>query len=368
MGAEIEAIKAANPIEDVAASFGVKLKPGGKYLSGRCPFHPDRTPSFFVDPRTGRWRCFGRCATRWLDVFDFVGMMRFGDRWNARDAEMFKETLAEMKGSVPRRVAASPPARFILPDYKPVPKTPDVMALLHRVTGLYEIQLRNAGYGPGTPLAYLRARGLSDETIRAAGIGYCSGTGLVKYLRRGGIPVELAREIYLIDGTHGDREFFRGRIVFPDRDEAGRVIHLCGRAFDYSRLHPDTPKYLSLKGFDKPLHGWGGLDKAENNRPVCVVESPPDRLTLIQWGYDAIATLGTGLTESSVRLLANLKRPFIYIPHNDGGTGLRACQSWLESAGHGLIIELPPNFKDVNELGALPDGRETFNQKVRATS
>lgn len=345
------------------AEAHTKLRLAGRYYKGCCPFHSERTASFYVDAATGRWRCFGRCASGWRDVIDFYGWLRYGERWNARNAEMFKEIFGELKGSAPRMAVAPRPP---LSEYRPVPKTRDVMMLLHRVAEMYSLSLWSDD-GPGTPLAYLRGRSFSDDTIRSLRLGYCSGRGLVPYLRRGNIPLRLAREMHLLNASRGDREFMTGRVIFPEIDEGGNIIHLIGRRWA-SFLGKAAVKYLSLKDFDKPIYGWGQLDKSEARRPVFVTESPPDRVTLVQWGHDALATLGTDLSQPAIRLLASLRRPLVYLPHNDGGTGLCAVRLWQSAVGHGTILELDMNVKDVNELGAQPGGRSEFERLIALTT
>ncbi len=359
MDPEVEAVKRRYPILDVAEEH-TKLRLAGRYYRGRCPFHSESTASFYVDPRSGRWRCFGRCASGWRDVIDFFGWLEYGERWNARDAEMFKAVFGELKGHAPLRPAVPP--RPPLPDYEPIPKTRDVMLLLHRVAEMYSLTLW-AHPGPDTPLAYFHSRGFSDEAIRSLRLGYCPGRGLVPYLKRGNIPLQLARDMHLLNERRGDREFMRGRVIFPEIDESGNIVHLIGRRWA-PFLGGDAVKYLSLKDFDKPIYGWGQLDKAESRRPVFVMESPPDRVTLLQWGYDALATLGTDISQQAIRLLASLQRPLIYLPHNDGGTGLRAARLWQSVVGRGAILELGMDVKDVNDLGARPGGRYTFERLV----
>lgn len=358
MSLDAKTVKARRRIEEVAGR-SVALRRSGKYLIGRCPFHDDRTPSFVVDVNTQRWRCFGRCATGWRDVIDYVGWEQHGAAWNTRDPEMFKEALRALGGgsattlNLPPRVKAASP----LPGRTPRPL--DTQMLLERTAALYQRQLWMMGSGPVTPLAYLHRRGFSDETIRRAGLGYCCGSGLVKYLRQAGIPLELARAMGLLDPQRGDREFFRGRILFADYDQAGHVSHLCGRKWAEA-LNARAPKYLCLKGVDKPLYGWGRLDGQPGPQPVFVTESLPDGLSLGQWGLDALAVVGTALRDAHARLLAGLSRPILYIPHNDGGTGLSAVQQWRQAVGHGEILRLPEAIKDVNELAITPDGREVF--------
>jgi DNA primase len=369
MNIAMQQLKALHPIKEVAGRY-VRLRRSGKYLVGCCPFHRDKTPSFTVNPATGRWRCFGRCATGWLDVIDFLGWQKHGAAWNARNPEMFKAVLRELNaGTLP--IAQALPPRPLRPTPKPVELSLDAITLLTRAASIYRARLwtmSNELGGPETPLSYLRSRGFTDEIIRDAGIGYCAGDQVLKYLRHAGIPPELPRQLGLIDEEHGDREFFRGRIVFPEMDERGQVIHLAGRKWS-KRLGAKSPKYLALKGLDKPLYGWATLDRKPSEEPVFIVESLPDGLTLKQWGFEVLITLGTALTETHARSLARLPRPLIYIPQNDEA-GLVAVQKWQEVIGQGEVLELPIQtkarlIKDVNDLAAITNGRELFGDLLQ---
>jgi len=369
MSITTQQLKALHPIEEVAGRY-VRLRRSGKYLVGRCPFHHDKTPSFTVNPATGRWRCFGRCATGWLDVIDFLGWQKHGAAWNARNPEMFKEVLRELNNCTLPIARALPP-RPSIPLPKLVELSSDAITLLTRAAAIYRARLWTMGDGEGgpeTPLGYLRSRGFTDETIREAGLGYCAGDQVLKYLRHTGIPPELPRQLGLIDEEHGDREFFRGRIVFPEIDERGQVTHLAGRKWS-KRLGVKSPKYLALKGLDKPLYGWATLNRNPSEEPVFIVESLPDGLTLRQWGFAALITLGTALTETHAQWLARLPRPLVYIPQNDEA-GMAAVQKWQEAVGQGEVLELHIQIegrlvKDVNDLAALPNGRELFGDLLR---
>jgi DNA primase len=360
MNPEIEAVKQQFQIEDIASAHTI-LNPSGQLLRGKCPFHQEKTPSFFVNPNTGRWRCFGKCSTGWLDVIDFFGWLAYGNGWGVRNPEKFKKVFGQMTDRAGTDTCVQPPPQISHPAYPRVPKSPDAMMLLDRVAAMYESELWKMGDESEMPLTYLRSRGFSETTIRTAHLGYASADGLVKYLKRYGKGVlTLAHEMHLVHETGRDgRAFFRRRIVFPDRDLAGRTIHLCGRVWPES-VHSEAAKYLSLKGFAKPLHGFAQLDLA-SDQPVFIVESPPDRLTLMQWGYDAVATLGTGLTPRNIQSLAALSRPLLYLPHNDGGTGLKAAISWQSDIGKGRILALPEQVKDVNNLACWPDGQAIFH-------
>jgi hypothetical protein len=101
---------------------------------------------------------------------------------------------------------------------------------------------------------------------------------------------------------------------------------------------------------------------------VLLVESPPDRLTALAWGFDALANTGTGLKYDHAADLARLARPLAIVPHNDGGTGMVAAERWCSQIGRDDIklISLPDGIKDLNELAAVPDGQARFLALMQA--
>ncbi len=381
---DIAELKRRNPIEFMAASYGVKLVQRGRLLVGLCPFHKERTPSFTVDPAKGRWRCFGRCSLdgRWRDVIDFVGMMTNGPAWNAQNRDMFRAAVASLavspshstpsaasgrwagapgpNGEAGTLVASTVRGPEVEPALPRISLTPDVIYLLGKTSRMYVASLRVLGSGPGTPWAYLRSRGFTDEIIGRYRLGYCPGRGrnvLLEAVRQIGFPVELARAMRLLDEARDDREFMRGRIVFPCLDGEGRVVHLAGRKWA-SFIHPRAPKYLSLYGLPKPLYGVAQIKPG--GEPVLFTESLPDWLTLLQWGLDAICNLGTGLTPAHADVLRRLGRPLVYVSQNDeNGAGLEAVLAWQEMVGQGAVVLLPRGVKDVNEM-AMAGRRAEF--------
>ena len=364
----IAEIKARYSLAELVRASGVSMRESGALLCGRCPFHDDRTPSFFVNPQTEHWRCFGQCDAangHWLDVIDFAGWQLYGSAWNARDREMFKAALRELLGDSYASVQLLTP---VVATRQPAPRrdalTRDHALLLDRAAALYRLRLGRSA-SADTPLEYLHGRGFTDDAIQRAGIGYCAGDQLLKYLMQTGAPVELARVLHLVDEERDDREFMRGRIVFPDFDTSGVVTHLVGRKWA-PLLGKRAPKYLSMKGQGKPLFGWRRLNQNESALPLFVSESLTDWLTLLQWGLDAVAVLGTAMRADYAHQLSTLPRPIIYLPHNDkDGTGMEAAQQWQQQVGRGVVHVLPARvgrqpIKDVNDLATAPGGKEAF--------
>jgi DNA primase len=365
---QIDEIKHQHPIQEVAARY-LELRHSGDRLIGHCPFHDDRCPSFSIHLPTETWSCFAASCDLSGDVIDFVGQMHYGGTWNSRDKTMFKEALRQLEGDLP-------PLRRIIPEtwrnpsaWRPVELSPQTQMLLHTAARLYYTSLIALDREPGTPYAYLREREFKDETIRREVIGYASGDLLGPALAACGFTRAAAAEANLLDSNRRDREFMAGRIVFMEFDRTGRVLHLIGRAFA-PWISREAPKYLSLKELAKPLYGYARLDKRESDTPVLLVESPPDAITARQWGFDALANIGSKMKREHAVLLGRLRRPIVILPHNDEPklnqkdelqiAGWAAAERWQELIGQGAIVPLPKSIKDLNDLGKVPDGEAEF--------
>ena len=366
----VKEIKDQHPLQDVLPRY-MDLRRSGDCLVGRCPFHEDRSPSFAAYLKTQTWQCFAASCGLGGDVIDFIGRQAYGLAWNSHNADMFKAALLSLTGE------RLPPLRRAVPDdwrqasdWRPMEITPQVQMLLHSAASLYHSTLLARGRGPSSPYAYLRdARGFNDNTIRWETLGYAEGGLLVHALGASGFTPEAGQAAGLLNERGGER--MAGRIVFVERDRSGRVLHLIGRKYA-EWLGEAAPKYLSLKEMTKPLYGYAQLDKRQNSAPVILVESPPDAITARQWGRAALANCGTQLKFDHAARLASLRRPLIYLPHNDGpadnptgGPGWKAAEKWKSMIGQGQIVPLPDSVKDLNELGVKPGGREELEARLK---
>ncbi len=267
----------------------IKITKAGREFKGCCPFHNEKTPSFYVNDDKGFYHCFGCSAhgdaIRWMT-----------DQRGATFMDAVKE-LADAAGmEVP---AADPRAA----------------ERAERGTALYDVMTAAAdwfveqlqGAEGGAARAYLDKRGLTPETVKAFGIGYApDNRGKLKSaLARFGESklIEAGMLILVEDKDPYDR--FRGRLMIPIRDARGRVIAFGGRI-----LGPGEPKYLNSP--DTPLFDKGrtlyNLDRAgpesrKTGRAI-VVEGYMDVIALAQGGIsDAVAPLGTALTEHQLERL-----------------------------------------------------------------
>lgn len=343
--AEIDAIKRTRPIADVITGYGINLRPSGRALVGRCPFHPDGgRPNLHVYPASASFYCF-RCAAGG-DVFSFIQRIEGVD---------FLTAIERVDDRRPRRAAAPiPPAGR--PRSSPRGRTavrtewgPDERACLAAAVELYQNRL----LGDCTALTYVAGRGIDQPTIEECRLGYAAGGGLPAYLRWRRLPVQAAMRIGLLG--HGGRETMAGRVVVPEI-RAGQPIWMVGRTVDSSA---DGPRYLGLPG-RKPLLGW---ESARGSRTVFVVEGPFDWLTLRSWDLPALALVGTHVRPAALHALAHFERIYLTLDNDEAG---RAAAGAINASlgNRALSIQLP-GVKDVADLAVLPAGRAAFARAVQ---
>lgn len=263
----------------------VPLKRMGKNWKGLCPFHPDKNPSFYVSPETGRYRCWS-CGEAG-DIFDWVMKTQGVDFPEAM------EILARRAGiELKPRSAPNPQAKTF------------VGAMASAQSFFVEALSKNSG-----AVTYCEGRGLDPETRAKWGIGYSpdDGESLTLHLKRAGFVLSEAKSLFLVDGEQnsGYRDKFRNRLMFPIRDERGTVVAFGGRA-----LGDVQPKYINSS--DTPLFRKSlllyGFDVARPNiaksRQAVLVEGYMDVIACHRAGANtAVASLGTSLTEDQARIL-----------------------------------------------------------------
>lgn len=320
----------------------VKLQKAGREWKACCPFHNEKTPSFYVNDDKGFWHCFG-CgvhgdAIRWLT-----------DQRGLPFMDAVKE-LAEAAGmEVP---AADPRAQ------ERAERAVGLHEAMAAAQAWFEEQL--GGIEGAEARAYLQKRGISDATRRRFGFGFAPDSrGKLKAALKG-FGNEALVEAGLLIQPEGEREpydRFRGRLTFPIRDRRGRVI-----AFSARILGAGEPKYLNSP--DTPLFDKGrslfNIDKAaaaarQANR-VVVVEGQMDVIALDQAGIaEAVAPLGTAVTEMQLALLWRLSPcPLVCFDGDSAGqkAAIRAALRALPHIGPGrslAFVTLPPG-QDPDDL------------------
>ena len=319
----------------------VKLVRSGRQWKGCCPFHEEKSPSFYV--YDDGFHCFG-CGAHG-DAISFVMQTQ-----GASFIEAVQQLAAEAGLEVPK-------------------PTPEAEAAERRRLALGEVLARAAEayqrrlFLPEgkRALAYLRGRGLTEETIRRFGLGW-SGEGrgmLIAELGRDGVTAEGLVEAGLMTRSEDGRprEFFFGRVMFPIRDRRGGVVSFGGRA-----LGDAQPKYLNgpETGLFSKRRSLYGLDlareAAQRGAAVVVVEGYMDVIALHQAGFSAaVAPLGTALTEDQLAALWRLSPAPILCFDGDAAGGRAAARAAelalpLLSPERTLRVAALPNGEDPDTL------------------
>ena len=309
----------------------VKLIRRGREYTGLCPFHEEKTPSFTLNEEKGFFHCFG-CGAHG-GVIDFV--MR-------AENLPFREAVARLASAAGMRMPEETPE-----DRARAGARESAYGVVEKAAAYFEKCLRMPD--GRAALAYLEMRKLDDAIIAHFRLGFAPG-------RRGALAGALAREgvdedqlvaagllMRSDDEGRPPYERFRGRVIFPIADARGRVI-----AFGARALGEMEPKYLNSPEtllFHKGRVLYGLAQAAEETRSrgeIVVAEGYMDVIALHRAGFpNAVAPLGTALTEDQLRLLWRLA-PAPVLCFDGDGAGLRAAVRAAERAlpllraGHGL--------------------------------
>ncbi|MGE3073941.1 MAG: CHC2 zinc finger domain-containing protein [Dehalococcoidia bacterium] len=330
---DTDAIRRNHPIADVAAAAGLELRPTGGRLVGVCPFHGDTRPSLIVYPANRSYYCFGCGAGG--DVIDFVGRLHAVD---------FREAVTLLAGAhVPAIPAGvSRPQAVAVPEVDPLKAGP----LIEAAVVFYEEAL----WSRPEALGYLASRGIHERTVRRFRLGF-GVPGLAAQFRDRNLDIETAHQLGLLDE---DRECFTGRIIIPDVVE-GRATWFTGR-----RLSDREPRYLNLR-LPKPLLGLASAKAAA----VVITEGPFDWLTAVEWGFCAVALLGTRVPGRAAQLLERFEEVYLVLDPDEAGR--EATAELCERLGDRAIpVVLPAGVADLNGIGCRRDGRSTFTRCVLA--
>ena len=280
--AAIDDIKARLDIAEVISGY-VSLQRSGRAFKACCPFHQERTPSFYVNPERQSWHCFGACATGG-DIFGFI--------MKAENLE-FKEAL--------QRLAQQ--AGVTLPTRERQSEQDDLYRLNEAAREFFQQYLASS-IGAGAR-SYLEGRGISRESVSKfeLGLSPVDGQGLFAYLMKAGFaPEQMVRAgaVYQHqDGGH--RDAFRGRLIIPIRNGQGELGGFGSRALDDS-----MPKYLNTGRtlvFDKgrTLYALHLAREAARQQGMVIVEGYMDAISAHQHGYEnVVASMGTALTDQQV--------------------------------------------------------------------
>jgi DNA primase len=357
----VDEIKARIDIVDLVSET-VQLRRSGKNYTGFCPFHSNtRTPAFVVFPETGTWRCFGQC-NEGGDIFGFV-MKKEG--WDFTEAlrNLADRAGVELKPLTPQEQEA-------------IEEHDHLRELLEEAVTFYRHNLIHTAAGKPV-LEYLhQKRDLTDETIEAFGLGYAPNAweaGLKHFTEKGYSQEDLiACGLLTVRQDDQDSDIssiydrFRYRVMFPIRDERGRMAGFGARIVNPQ----DVPKFLNspqtdifdkghiLYGLDRAKKGIRGADQA------VIVEGYLDVIALHQAGFpNAVSPMGTALTEHQLRMLKRFSRRMVLALDADAA-GDKATLRGLQVARQALDREPDPVFNARGLLGS----EARLNADIRVTT
>lgn len=339
----LDELRARLPLASVVGRR-VQLRRVGRDLKGLCPFHAEKTPSFHVREDKGFYHCFG-CGAHG-DAIRFVMNTE-----NLGFIDAVEKLAAEAGLTVP----------------KPTPEAAAAAARQQGLSAVAEAAARHFAEAlwrreGAAALAYLRGRGLTDDTIRRFGLGW-SGEGrgaIAQALKGEGIGASELVAVGLMkqdDASRPPVDLFFNRVMFPIHDRRGRVIGFGGRI-----LGDGQPKYLNgpetqLFSKRRTLYGLHHARAAvASGAEVVAVEGYMDVIALSQAGFGgAVAPLGTALTEDHLAELWRLA-PSPILCFDGDAAGARAALRTAElalprvGAGRTLRIATLPGGEDPDTL------------------
>ena len=340
----------------------VKLRKSGKNYTARCPFHEEKTPSFSVNPDKQFYYCFGCGAGG--------NALGFLMDYENLDFPRAVEALAGSAGlEVPRE-----PTRGAQDDPEREQSNKALYALMEEVATYYRRQLRQHPQA-SRAVTYLKQRGLTGEIAKQFDLGFAppGWDNLLKALGNTPAQQTLLKDSGMLveneDGKLYDR--FRDRVVFPIRDQRGRVVAFGGRV-----LGDDKPKYLNSPEtgiFHKGRELYGLFQARQANRKLerlLVVEGYMDVIALAQHGIsNATATLGTATSKTHLERIYRLCPEVVFCFDGDEA-GRKAAVRALEAAlpcmedGRQARFLFLPEGEDPDTM-VRGGGAEHFQELVR---
>jgi len=334
----------------------VPLKKAGREWTACCPFHDERSPSFYVSPAKQFYHCFG-CGVHGSAV---KFLMEY-ERLEFPDAV---EELAQSVGlTVPREGGH---------DERPREDKTDLYALLDASASWYQQQLPKSAEAQ----AYCKKRGLDADTIARFRLGWAPAgfDGVIKALGTSDKRLQLLNEAGMVASNERGNKYdrFRERLMFPILDRRGRVIAFGGRVLQSEQ----GPKYLNSP--ETPLFHkgrelfalWQVKQANSKLERIVVVEGYMDVIALHQAGLPiAVATLGTATTPEHTEVLFRAAPDVVFCFDGDRA-GRAAAWKALESAlprlrdGRQAYFLFLPDGEDPDSL-VRKEGKDGFEKRIR---
>jgi DNA primase len=324
----VERIKAESDVVSVVSAF-VSLKKSGKDYKGLCPFHQEKTPSFFVIPAKGFYHCFGCGAGG-----NAVNFIMAHERLDYPDALRY---LADKAG-------------ITIPETKSASKS-DVESLYDALSlaGTFFASALKSEVGARV-LEYVHSREITSKTIGEFGIGFAppGWDNLIKYASSKGVSPVALEKVGLAAKKDNYYDRFRNRLMIPIRALSGRIVGFGGRVLPGS---DDAAKYINSP--ETEIYKKGkllfGLDIARDEirakNEAIVVEGYFDLISLYQRGIkNVVAVSGTGFTTDQAALLARFCERVVLLFDSDSAgikAAYRACGMLYNTAVRPQVTLLP---------------------------
>ena len=350
----IQEVVRRNDIEEVVGQY-VKLRRTGRTMTGLCPFHNEKTPSFVVYPDTQSFYCFGCGAAG--DVIGFVRKYN-----NLGYVESVKPLASRAGMPLPEESDHEATARQRLLE-------------INRCAARYFYENLNAQTEEAALARryWKEKRGLSDAAIRRFGLGYApdEGFGLVNYLKRRGFRDDELEHSGLIRRSERGNLYtiFRHRVMVPIIDVRGAIIAFGGRVLDDSK-----PKYINspetmVYHKSRTLFALNIAKKSKAKRYI-LCEGYMDVISMHEAGFDtAVCACGTALTAEQAKLLSEYAEEVI-LSYDSDEAGQKATERSL-----GILASTPLKVSVLSYQGAKdPDefikkyGRERFEMLLNGTA
>ena len=325
----IDEIRSRCDIEEIVGHY-VTLKRAGSNYSGLCPFHSEKSPSFTVFPASQSFYCFGCGAGG--DVITFI----------RREENLDYVEAIEFLG---KRVGVEIPRDSREEQGRGGMTRQRVFDMNLAAAKFFRQCLFDPAIG-GEGMKYLAGeRGLSGAVIKRFGLGFAPNSFgvLQKHMHSLGFTDEELIEGFLCgksQKTGRAYDYFRNRVIFPIIDTSGNVIAFGGRVMDDSK-----PKYLNSSdtpGFKKSRNLFA-LNYAKNHcaEQMILCEGYMDVIALHAAGFEnAVATLGTAITQEQARILAKYTKRVI-ISYDSDGAGQNAATRAMRLLGEvGLEVRV----------------------------
>jgi DNA primase len=340
---QIQEVKDANNIVEIIGEK-IDLKVSGSSFKAPCPFHNEKTPSFFVHPEMQRYRCFGCGATG--DVLDFL---------QNYDGMTFYEALKFLADR----------AAITLKDFNRTSEDEEreqLLAILNLAKEYYHYLLTEHEAGK-TALAYLKDRGTNSQSINLFQLGYSmnSWDALIKYLHlKKKYPLDLIAKTGLIIKGRGNRYYdrFRGRLMFPLKNHRGQVVGFSGRVLDpkiKEAKYINSPE-TSLYHKSKLLYGYSELFREiRKDNSLVIVEGEFDVISSAQAHINnVVAVKGSALTKEQIELIARVAQTII-LAFDQDEAGIKATKRAISLIKDKEIDLRVIDVKSLNKLAGSTD-------------